>query len=93
MNQIVLAALVAAVGVWLIVPQAGSALSRLRPIPQMSHRAGRPEPLLGQASGLAGVGAGAVALLVLPGAAGILVAGWPVPPQPSCSDGYPVAPT
>ena len=76
MNQVVLAALAAAVAAWLILPPSSSALSRLRPARQAAGRRGGPEPMLGLASRiLAGIGTGAVALLVLPGAAGILVAG------------------
>lgn len=76
MNQVVLAALAAAVAAWLILPPSSSALSRLRPARQAAGRRGGPEPTLGLASRmLAGIGTGAMALLVLPGAAGILVAG------------------
>lgn len=76
MNQVVLAALAAAVAAWLILPPSSSALSRLRPARQAAGRRGGPEPMLGLASRmLAGIGTGAMALLVLPGAAGILVAG------------------
>ena len=76
MNQVVLAALAAAVAAWLILPPSRSALSPLRPARQAAGRRGGPEPMLGLASRiLAGIGTGAVALLVLPGAAGILVAG------------------
>lgn len=76
MNQVVLAALAAAVAAWLILPPSSSALSRLRPVRQAAGRRGGPEPMLGLASRmLAGIGTGAMALLVLPGAAGILVAG------------------
>lgn len=76
MNQVVLAALAAAVAAWLILPPSSSALSRLRPARQAAGRRGGPEPMLGLTSRmLAGIGTGAVALLVLPSAAGILVAG------------------